>query len=188
MKPAIKSKVMTFLVLSLVLSVFFFLTSDSHAFSKPLKTVIANPSELKGTFTLILYGGNYLDDLETIAILDSEGDEYTLKPFAPDFDYRVQKGVQAEEALETASKFVSYHPAFRRSQLSKILDRNGNTIGYELRPLYMPSVFGMVGDVLDVYYWLKEGGRVKVTIRLVPSLERFKIPGGDGASGGGGGN
>jgi hypothetical protein len=187
MKPGIKGLLTTFIAVSLSFSGFFFFATASLAFPKPLEVVIADPSEVKGTFTLILYGGNYLDDLETIAILDSEGDEYTLAPYAPDFEYRVQKGVQAEEALSTAQKFVSFHPSFRRSQLSKILDKNGNIIGYELRPLYMPIAVGMVGDVLDVYYWLKEGGRVKVTIKLVPSLERLKIPGGDGGSGGGGG-
>ncbi len=174
-------------VLSGILVSFFF-TSYSYALPKPLKTVLAGSSELKGTFTLILYGGNYLDDIETIALLDSEGDEYTLEPYAPAFDFKIHKGMSAEEALQTAGKFVSFHPAFWRSQLSKILDERGNTIGYEVRPLYMPTAFGMMGDVLDVYYWPKKGGRVKVVIKLVPSLERYKIPGGDGASGGAGGS
>jgi hypothetical protein len=181
----LRTKSSLFVLLGILVS--FFFTSYSSAFPKPLKTALASPSEVKGAFTLILYGGNYLDDIETIAILDSEGDEYTLEPYAPAFDFKVQKGVPAEEALETARKFVSFHPAFWRSQLSKILDERGNTIGYEVRPLYMPTALGMMGDVLDVYYWPKKGGRVKVVIKLVPSLERYKFGNGGGISGGGGG-
>lgn len=157
---------------------------DCFAFEKALKTEEATPDEMKGTFTLILYGGSYLDDLETIAILDSEGDQYVLEPFAPDFDYRMTKGVPAEKAFKEAGEFVNFHPSFWRSQLSRILDKERKVIGYEVRPLYRPFAFG-ISDVLDVNYWLKEKGRVKVTIRLIPSIEKNKLPGGDAGSAGG---
>lgn len=162
-------------------------TSVSFALEKPLKTEKANASDIRGTFTLILYGGRYSDDLETVAILDSEGDQYHFEPYAPDFDYRVKKGIQAKEALAEAEKFVSFHNAFWRSQLSKILDNKGTTIGYELRPLYLNFVYG-TSDLLDIYYWLKEDGKVKATIKLKPQiLEKLKFPGGpDGGSGGDG--
>ncbi len=158
--------------------------ADCHAFEKALRTEEARPDEMKGTFTLILYGGNFLDDLETIAMLDAEGDQYVLDPFAPDFDYRMKKGVPAPEAFKEAEKFVNFHPSFWRSQLSRIVDKEGNVIGYEVRPLYQPISFG-ISDVLDVNYWLKEKGRVKVTIRLIPSIEKNKLPGGDAGSAGG---
>ena len=61
--------------------------ADCFAFERSLRTEEANPEEMKGSFTLILYGGSYLDDLETIALLDSEGDQYVLEPFAPDFKF-----------------------------------------------------------------------------------------------------
>ena len=54
--------------------------------------------------------------------------------------------------------------------VSKIIDDNGNTIGYEVRPLYMFFVFGR-SNVLEVDYWLRDG-KVKVTIRIIPSIER----------------
>jgi hypothetical protein len=158
--------------------------ADCFAFEKALRTEEAKPDEMKGTFTLILYGGSYLDDLETIALFDSEGDHYVLEPFVPDFDYRMKKGVPAQEAFKEAEKFVNFHPSFWRSQLSRILDKEGKTIGYEVRPLYRPFTFG-ISDVLDVNYWLKEKGRVKVTIRLIPSIEKNKLPGGDAGSAGG---
>jgi hypothetical protein len=160
-------------------------TGDSFACEKPLKTEEAKASDITGTYTLILYGGNYSDDLETIAILDREGDQYNFEPYTPDFDYRIKKGVPAEEALKEAEKFVSFHNSFWRSQISRIIDNKGNTIGYEVRPLYQPFTFG-VSDVLDVYYWLREGGRVKVLIRLTQSVERERLPFGGKAGRGGG--
>jgi hypothetical protein len=152
---------------------------SSFAFDKPLETIEASPAEITGTFNLVLYGGRFSDDVETIAILDLEGDGYLLEPFAPDFDFRIRKSVSAKEALEQAQKFVGFHNAFWRSQLSRIMDKTGNTIGYEIRPLYLPFYFG-VSDVFEVYYWLKENGRVKVTIKLIPFVERRRFPGGDG--------
>jgi hypothetical protein len=160
---------------------------DSFAFETSLKTEAANPSEVKGTFTLILYGGNYYDDLETMAILDREGDQYTLDLYKPDFDYRAIKGLPAKEALEKAEKFIRFNPSFWHSQLSKILDDKGDVIGYELRPLYYPITYGS-SDVLDVHYWMKEGGRVKITVRLITSVERLRFPGGGLGAGSGGGN
>jgi hypothetical protein len=160
------------------------LNADCLAFEKALRTEEAKPDEIKGTFTLILYGGNYLDDLETIAILDAEGDRYVLEPFVPDFDLRIKKGVPAVEALKEAEAFVNFHPSFWRSQLSRILDKEGKIIGYEVRPLYLPFTFG-ASDVLDVNYWLKEKGRVKVTIRLIPSIDNYRLPGGDFGPAGG---
>jgi hypothetical protein len=163
-------------------------TSSSFAFEKPLRTEKADPSEIKGDFTLILYGGRFSDDLETIAILDPEGDQYHFDPFAPDFDFKIKKGIQAKQALAEAQKFIGFHNAFWRSQLSKILEPGGNTIGYELRPLYNQFVYGK-SDVMEVYYWTKEDGRIKVTIRLMPDiLSAINFPGGDGSGAGGSGN
>jgi hypothetical protein len=162
--------------------------SLSFAFEKPLRTESAEAFAMNGSFTLILYGARFPDDIETIVIFDIEGDKYNFEPFAPDFDYKIKKGVQAKEALAEAQKFVSFHNSFWRSQFSRILDPKGNIIGYELRPLYNNFVYGR-SDVMDVYYWLKEGGKIKVTIRLDPEIERArKFPGGDGGGGGGGGS
>jgi hypothetical protein len=158
--------------------------ANCYAFEKALRTEEAKPDEINGTFTLILYGGGYPDDLETIAMLDAEGDQYVLDPFAPDFDYRMKKGMPAPEGFREAEKFVNFHPSFWRSQLSRIVDNEGKVIGYEVRPLYRPIAFG-VSDVLDVNYWLKEKGRVKVTIRLIPSIDKYNLPGGDAGSAGG---
>ena len=160
-------------------------TSFAHFFAKPLKTNSADSAEVKGTFTVILYGGAHADDLETVALLDNEGDQFTLEPFAPDFDYVIRKGLSAEEALKAAEKFVTFHSSFWRTQLIKIINPEGNTVGFELKPLYLPFIYG-TSDVLDIYYWPKKGGKIKVTIKLKPSIETLKFhPGGDGGFGGG---
>jgi hypothetical protein len=148
------------------------LFSVNHAFalSEHLRTEEVKEDNVKGVFTLILYGARDINDIETLAILDLEGDQYTLEPYAPDFDYKVKKGLSEKTALNEAYKFIGYHNAFLRPQLSKIIDDKGNTIGYEVMPLYIPFVFGR-SNVLEVDYWLRDG-KVKVTIRIIPSIER----------------
>jgi hypothetical protein len=159
-------------------------TGNALSIAKPLNTVSADPTEVKGTFTVILFGGAYHDDLETVAFLDIAGDQYTLEPFAPDFDFVIKKGLSAEEALTVAGKFVSFHPSFWKTQLTEIISPGGDIVGFELRPLYLPFVYGK-SDVLDIYYWPKKEGKIKVTVTIIPSLKSLKFnPGGDGGFGG----
>lgn len=124
-----------------------------------------------GTFSLILYGGRYGEDLESVAVLDKEGDGYTLTPFAPDFDFKVRKGTAAKDALKEAEEFVSWHPNFVSSALSEISDDRGVLIGYELRPLYSPVAYGTL-DVLDIIYTRKDD-LVYFSIKLKPSVQRL---------------
>jgi len=156
----------TFKITVIVLSLLVAGVSFAHA--KYLKTLEAKAEEITGSFTLILYGGRHVNDLETIALLDREGDQYEFEPYAPEFDYKVKKGVPAGDALNESGKFVSFHNAFWRSQLSKILDEKGNIIGYELRPLYRPFVYGR-DDLLEVYYRIKES-KVIIYIRMKPEV------------------
>jgi hypothetical protein len=173
---------------TLVLTFLLFIgVSSSFALNKPLKTEAAMPTDVSGTFTIILYGASYLDDLETIAILDYEGDEYHFEPYAPAFNYTVSKGVQAQEALAVAEEFVSFHSSFWKSQMSNILDKEGVTIGYEVRPLYKPFIYG-ISNVLDIYYFLKDNGKVKTIIRLKKSVEGNGLSGDSPSCCGGGGN
>ncbi len=135
-----------------------------------LKTSLVQPGEITGTYTLILYGARYSGDIENVAILAKEGTGYTFDVYAPAFDYKVKKALPADEALETAQRFVGFHYAFRRSQLSGIMDDRGVVIGYEVRPLYSPLDFGY-SDVLDITY-LRQDSKVVVRIRLIPELDR----------------
>ena len=148
-----------------------------HASAGSIRTEAAYSVDDGGTYTLILYGGRYYRDAESLALLDLEDDSYTLEPYAPEFDYRVIKGLTAKDALGKAEHFLSSQYAFRRSLLSRILDSSGKTIGYELRPLYYPLTFGIT-DVLDVGYALKNDGKVRVYIRLDPAVVRHIYGGG----------
>ena len=155
------------LILSLILSF-----GAEDAFAKFLKTEEVKAEEITGTFTLVLYGGRHINDLETAVFLDKDGDQYEFEPYAPEFNYKIKRGVPAEEALKEAKKFVSFHNAYWQSQLSRILDEKGNVIGYELRPLYYPFVYGRE-DLLEIYYRIK-GSKVIIEIRLPPNIS--KIP------------
>ena len=50
------------------------MTGNSLAFEKPLRTEVARAEEVSGVFTVIRYGGTFIDDPETIAFLDLEGE------------------------------------------------------------------------------------------------------------------
>ncbi len=133
---------------------------------------VSDDKEIFGTFDLILFGGNYLDDLETVAILDREGDGYVMKPFSAEFNFKTLEGLSAKDAIDKANHHVSFHSSFTGTWLRRVLDEEGaRVIGYELRPLYDPFSIGEY-NVLEIDYWLKEDGEVKVTIRLKERVER----------------
>jgi len=161
----------------LVFSVIAVFTAPALLACAPGKALRTDSSfisgDVQGTYTLILYGSNYSDDLETAAFLDKEGDRYTLEPYAPEFAFRGKKGLTAERALREASEFIRSHAEFNREQVRSIKDEKGEIIGYELRPLYLPLTFG-TDDVLDIDYWLKDN-RVLVFIKLKPSLEKRRV-------------
>jgi len=136
-----------------------------------LNTQGAQDSEVAGTYTVIFYGCNFFNDLETIAFLDKGSDLYAFEPYAPDFNYRIKKGVAATEALGEAYKFANCNTSFSRAQLSKIIAPNGDILGYEVRPLYYPVTYG-AEDVLETDYRIKND-KVVITIRLVPSVQRM---------------
>jgi hypothetical protein len=151
-----------------LMSLLLLLTTVSLAHAKYLKTEEVKAEEVTGSFTLILYGGRHSNDLETIVILDKEGDQYEFEPYAPEFDYKMKKGVSAGDALNEAKRFVSFHNAFWRTQLSRILDEKGNVIGYEVRPLYRSFVYSR-DNLLEVYYKVKDG-KVIAYIKLIPEV------------------
>ena len=133
-----------------------------------LNTQGAQDSEVTGNYTVIYYGCNFFNDLETIAFLDREDGKYPFEPYAPDFEYRVKKGLSAKEAMESAMKFVSCNASFNRAQVSGILGPDGETIGYEVRPIYQPFTYG-AGDFLYVNYSLRDG-KVVINVRLPETM------------------
>jgi hypothetical protein len=103
-------------------------------------------------------------------LLDVEGDGYTLALKAPAFEYSVQEGVEGVEATEKALHVLSSHREFLRMRVARVLDQEGNTIAYELRPLYKPVAYGL-SDVLIINHVLLDEGTVEVVIDLKPSIK-----------------
>jgi len=132
----------------------FLVAGSSCAVRPRLKVEGAVSSAVKGRYSLILYGCTHFDDLRTLAILDREGDPYTIEPYAPAFDYRIIKNLPAREALKRAESFASgCSPDFMRSHLSMIVTKDGAVAGYEIMPLYWSYVYPG-SDVLNTYYFL----------------------------------
>ncbi len=154
-----------------IASVLVFLALSSCTQGVYLKTETPGSAELTGTYTLILYGARYRDDIENLAIFAKDGTRYAFQVYAPRYRYKVEKRVPAKEALETAQEFIRFHRSFWQSQLSKILSPEGETIGYELKPLYYPIDTGYA-DVLSVYY-VVEGNTVTAIVRLKPEIEKI---------------
>lgn len=139
---------------------------------RQLKTeYIKAPVEITGTFNLILYGAHHADDIETVAILDAEGDGYEIVPFAPEDYYTVDKGLPADEAINKAKRFVSFHQHFWTYDIRRIFDEKGGIIGYEIRPLYT-----YLGDALSINYYTEDGKRVKVVIQPIPDFKSLFTP------------
>lgn len=108
--------------------------------SKCLKTGVRNGSMAGSSIiSVIIYGALSLPTISLASICP------------PLFIARIQIKLVGRHHRGYWEKFLSAHPDFWRSQLGKILNKEGNTIGYEVRPLYHPWTFGRA-DILDVYY------------------------------------
>jgi hypothetical protein len=121
-----------------------------------LKAEPVREIDISGSYTLILYGA----DLTRLAILDREGDDYRFEMTESVHSYRIEEGVPAGNAVNQAMAFIYS----QRNRWRKITDKNGNTIGYELRPLYNIVHYGS-SDILNVNY-IVTGSRVQVLIDL----------------------
>jgi len=126
--------------------------------------------EIAGTFSLVLYGGTYGNDVQALAILYKDDSPYTIVPYAPEFDYKIIKHIPAKDALAAAYSFTSQNPDFARAQIARIVDSSGMVIGYEIRPLYRPFRYGSL-DVLYTNYWRK-GDKIFVDMWTLRKEER----------------
>jgi hypothetical protein len=144
---------------------------------KRLNTSAASPAAVTGTYTLLLYGCHYPEDVTNVAILVSDASKYPVEIYDLDTSYKVMKGVPAQQALSAADSFLrctSYR--LWKTELRQIPDDSGGNIGYEVRPLYLPYEFGEP-DVLWITYSL-QGDRVRAYIKLDPDVKRaIEAPG-----------
>lgn len=140
--------------------------------SERLLPVPADPAEVKGTYTVILYGCRYPDDMENMAILVDEKSPYPLEVYAMKSLYKIMKNVPAAQALKEAKTFIncSMHTVWQ-IVLRRIPDDTGKkTVGYELKPLFRPWE-SKVPEVLLSSYSLKDG-KATAYITLDPSVKK----------------
>jgi hypothetical protein len=138
---------------------------------KQLSLTAADPTELKGTYTLILYGCVNPDDVADVAVMVDEKSGYTFNVYALNAMYKVKKGIPAAQALSEANAFV--HCTMNsvwKTQLSRISDPAGKTIAFELKPWFRPGEFAE-SEVLRSSYTL-DNGKVTATYTLDPSIQR----------------
>lgn len=130
----------------------------------------AQVEDLKGTFTLILYSGNYADGLETVVFFDIEGDSVAFAPNAPQFAYTIKTGLSGADALHYADSFIKSLRAYMRYELRAVKSPGGRVLGYEMKPVYQPFVYGSL-ETIDISYTLK-GQKLLITVWLKEDIRR----------------
>lgn len=138
----------------------------------------------KMRYDLTLFGGRYEDDLRSMAILSIRSTPYRILPYAPKFDYRVIKNLDASRAVKTAVSFLrGINPNYTGITENLILSPGGRPIGYEIRPLYLTIAYG-IPDILETAYqvWgkpVKSKITVRAWVRVIPMVLR-RQQGGEG--------
>jgi len=122
------------------------------------------------SFALILHSSQEQSYMDTVAILDIEGDMYKFEPDSAPYSFAVQEGLTGEQALQNARRFIRYYARHNSMDQREIMGPAGEVIGYELRPLYHAFVYG-VSDVMDITYDHQAEGRVVVTVELLFQVE-----------------
>ncbi|HXX53503.1 MAG TPA: hypothetical protein VEI28_02925 [Thermodesulfovibrionales bacterium] len=122
-----------------------------------------------GPYVLTLYHEAQYGGLKTMAFLVPQGNGYTLTPYAPGYAYTTIRNVGGQEGLQQAIVFISKNPVYVNYEIRRILDPGGNTVGFEIRPLYDPTANGR-SDVMWVEYGLSGGGAVNAHIHLYQNI------------------
>lgn len=153
--------------------VFLLLTLSCATSGNFLKThPVGEGGMVTGSYTAILYSTSEHNFLQTIAFLDLEGDGHEIVPHGAQSNYSVVKRLSPEGAEQRAREFVASHaPSHNSLELRAIKGVEGTTIGYELRPWYLPITYGE-SDVLDIAYAQQPDGKVTVYVGLKMSIER----------------
>jgi hypothetical protein len=163
-------------VFAVLAAVVFVFSLVSAAAAEELKTKRADASEVQGTFTLLLSGCNSGSDIDNVAVLKRESDGRSLDiagPYAG--EPVVKKGLSGEAALAEADKFLGCSGDVDHTQIAKIMDADGNILGFEVKPQYGPERYGMP-DVFTTRYTLKGD---TITARIAPTEDEWMHNSGD---------
>lgn len=153
------------------IALFLMLTLNGCMPGKRLMPSEAKLTEITGNYTLLLYGCHYASDVKNVAYFVDEGSKYPLEIFDLDTSYKTIKGLTIQQAIAKAESFLrcSTYTVWQ-TVLRRIPDDSGGTIGYEMRPLYIPYQLGQA-DVFDINYFLKNE-KVRAYIMLDRNVER----------------
>jgi len=143
--------------------IFFLTVSFSCSTGKYLKTEAVSEKDLNGAFSLFLY--SEYEEIK-VAILDIEGDEYTIEMSGSPHNYVVARGIAAETAIKSAVEFIYSH----RNRWNKILAPDGSVIGYDFRAIHHSTVYG-TPDILDVSYRI-EDKKVIVSVDIKSTIRK----------------
>lgn len=151
----------------LISVVLLMLCSCATMKGKALRTMpVEERADIMGLYTTIFYGRHYAEEADAVVIMDLEGDEYTFVPKGRIMDFETLKSITAAEAFYESEPFFDLHAAYSgKSAVRRILNPEGRTIGYEIRPFYLPSYYGKEDVVIPEYRMSKEG-RIYFRVKL----------------------
>lgn len=139
---------------------------------RQLRTEYARyPESLPGTYTVYLWGSGSPGGPISAVVLDLEGDPYEFYLYTAEFNYSKLTGRSGGQALALALDYLDGFRDTRRVEFREVRDRDGNVIGYDLRP---PRYLAHLGgpESLLIYYLEEEKGRIKVLFEVSPAYER----------------
>ncbi len=140
-----------------------------------LSLIECDESKIKGIFNLIIYSNSFINDPETFIILDKSDDSIDIQPYAPSFKFRIFSNINDAQALNIIKEI------FQNSSVTSIkykeIIESGKIVGYEIKPIYFPWVFGILEPIETVYK--KQNNSIIIFIRLNPIVEKQLYNGGN---------
>jgi len=115
--------------------------------------------ELSGMYSMIIYGDRRHRGPEALIVLDLEGDDHRLVPNELDI-YERERARSGDEALAFALEYLGYFKYPKHINIRKVLDQDGNLIGFDIRPLAERK-----GDLTKADYLPKKDGLVEIRVR-----------------------
>jgi hypothetical protein len=149
---------------------FVALLMTSCSGGKLLRTEPYDAEIISGFFDVTFYYNQDYDGLKQIVILDVVDDDYEIVLYEPEYFVQTVKHVSGDDAIVNAITFLRDHQNYINYKTIAIVDHMGNTIGYEIRPLYTPEMYG-IGDVMDSHYTLEDDGTVRAYISLKEQIK-----------------
>lgn len=163
------------IVLAAALLVFGF---AGGATARGVDTDVVEPAEIQsGTYSVIA-----ATEPAPIAILKKEDARYGIRLATAGSGYTVTEGLSGDQALVMARDLLEKDASVRDVEITEIKSPEGNVIGYELTPVFMPLRYGSAGIAGDVtgtsYRVSEEKERVLAYVAPDPLFQAEQMGGG----------